>query len=249
MLRSAADFWHSYRLLLVWDVLRRRRILPLIVGIQVALSVGVVYGLSFLMPDIDAKRAVYLATGAPTLTILILGLTVVPQEVAQAKLTGRLDWFSTLPVPRLAPLASEITYWLLAALPGTALALAVASYRFDFALDLSLAVVPALLLVAGTASAVGYAIATASPPQATQQISSFVSIGVLLFSPVSLPAEQLPEALQAVHSALPVESMADVMRWSLTGRYVQNPTTAFLLVGAWCVVALAVSAAVASRRR
>lgn len=242
-------FWHSYRLLLVWDVLRRRRILPLIVGIQVALSVGVVYGLSFLLPDIDPKSAVFLATGAPTLSILILGLTVVPQEVAQAKLVGRLDWFSTLPVPRLAPLASEITYWLLAALPGTVLALVVASYRFDFGLDVSLAVVPALLLVAGTASAVGYAIATASPPQATQQISSFVSIGVLLFSPVSLPAEQLPGALQAVHQVLPIQSMADVMRWSLTGQYVENPPAAFALVGLWCVAALLLSARVATRRR
>ena len=242
-------FWRSYRLLLVWDVLRRRRILPLIVGIQVALSVGVVYGLGFLLPDIDARSAVYLSTGAPTLSILILGLTVVPQEVAQAKLVGRLDWFSTLPVPRLAPLASEITYWLGAALPGTVLALVVASVRFDFGLDISVAVVPALLLVAATASAVGYAIATASPPQATQQVSSFVSIGVLLFSPVSLPAEQLPEALQAVHDVLPVESMADVVRWSLTGRYVEDPLASFALVSVWCVAALLLSARVATRRR
>lgn len=242
-------FWHSYRLLLVWDVLRRRRILPMIVAIQVALSVGVVYGMAFLLPDIDQRSAVYLATGAPTLTILVLGLTVVPQEVAQAKLTGRLDWFSTLPVPRLAPLASEITYWLLAALPGTVLALVVASYRFDFGLQVSPLVVPALLLVAATASAVGYAIATASPPQATQQVSSFVSIGVLLFSPVSLPAEQLPEALQAVHAVLPVESMADVVRWSLTGSYVDSVGTAFAVVTAWCVGGLALSARVATRRR
>lgn len=242
-------FWHSYRLLLVWDVLRRRRILPVIVLIQVALSVGVVYGMSFLLPDIDARSAVFLATGAPTLTILVLGLTVVPQEVAQAKLVGRLDWFSTLPVPRLAPLASEITYWLLASLPGTVLALVVASHRFDFGLRVSPLVVPALVLVAATASAVGYALATASPPQATQQIASFVSIGVLLFSPVSLPAEQLPGALQAVHDVLPVESMADVVRWSLTGRYVEDPAGAFVLVAVWCVAALLLSARVATRRR
>lgn len=242
-------FWHSYRLLLTWDVLRRRKVLPLIVGIQVALSVGVVYGMAFLLPDIDQRSAVYLATGAPTLTILVLGLTVVPQEVAQAKLVGRLDWFSTLPLPRLAPLASEITYWLLAALPGTALALLVASYRFDFGLRVSPLVVPALLLVAATASAVGYAIASASPPQATQQISSFVSIGVLLFSPVSLPADQLPGALQAVHRVLPVEAMADVVRWSLTGAYVDSVATAFAIVAVWCAGALLLSARVATRRR
>lgn len=242
-------FWRSYVLLLTWDFLRRRKILPMIVLIQVALSVGVVYGMAFLLPDIDSKSAIYLSTGAPTLTILVLGLTVVPQEVAQAKLVGRLDWFSTLPVPRLAPLASEITYWLLAALPGTVLALLVASYRFDFALDVNVLVVPALLLVAATASSVGYAMAAAAPPQATQQISSFVSIGVLLFSPVSLPAEQLPEPLQAVHDVLPVESMADIVRWSLTGAYVDDVARAFVLVSVWCVAALLVSARVATRRR
>lgn len=242
-------FWHSYRLLLTWNVLRRRKLLPMIVAIQVTLSVGVVYGMSFLLPDIDDRSAVYLSTGAPTLTILVLGLTVVPQEVAQAKLTGRLDWFSTLPVPRLAPLAAEITYWLLAALPGTVLALVVASYRFDFGLRISPLVVPALLLVAATASAVGYAIAVASPPQATQQLSSFVSIGVLLFSPVSLPASQLPEALQAVHRVLPVESMADVVRWSLTGQYVERPGVAFAVVTVWCLGALGLSARVATHRR
>src|SRR3954452_6504116 len=138
------QFWRSYRLLLTWDVLRRRQVLPMIVIIQVALSVGVVYGLAFLLPHVDEKSALYLSTGAPTLSMLVLGLTVVPQEVAQAKLTGRLDWFSTLPVPRLAPLASEITYWLAASLPGTVLALVVSSYRFDFGLDVSVAVVPAI---------------------------------------------------------------------------------------------------------
>ena len=242
-------FWHSYRLILAWDVLRRRRILPMIVVIQVALSVGVVYGLAFLLPDIDARSALFLSTGAPTLSILILGLTVVPQEVAQGKLTGRHDWFSTLPVPRLAPLASEITYWLLASLPGTVLALLVASYRFDFGLHVNLAVVPALILVAATASAVGYALASASAPQLTQQVTSFVSIGILLFSPVNFPAEQLPSALQAVHSVLPVESMADIVRWSLTGRYVENPGAAFAVVTVWCVAALLISARVATRRR
>jgi ABC-2 type transport system permease protein len=243
------QFWHSYRLLLAWDVLRRRQVLPMIVIIQIALSIGVVYGLAFLIPGVDGKSALYLSTGAPTLSMLILGLTVVPQEVAQAKLTGRLDWFATLPVSRLAPLASEITYWLLASLPGTALALVVASSRFDFQLDISLAVVPALVLVAATASAVGYALAIASKPALTQQVASFVSIGILLFSPVNFPADQLPDALQAVHRVLPVEAMADVVRWSLTGQYVDNVVAAFAVVSVWCVAALALSVRVVTRRR
>src|SRR4051812_3160120 len=242
-------FWRSYRLLLAWDFLRRRKILPMIVVIQIALSVGVVYGLAFLLPDVDAKSALYLSTGAPTLSMLVLGLTVVPQEVAQAKLTGRLDWFSTLPVPRLAPLASEITYWLVASWRGRVFALPLAARRFDFGLRVSPAVVPAILLVAATASAVGYAIATACPPPLTQQVSSFVGIGILLFSPVNFPAEQLPTALQDVHKVLPVEPMAEVVRWSLTGEYVAHPAPAFAVVTAWCVGALLLGARIATRRR
>jgi ABC-2 type transport system permease protein len=152
-------------------------------------------------------------------------------------------------VPRLAPLASEITYWLAASLPGTVCALLVATHRFHFGLHISLAVVPAILLVAATASAVGYAIATACQPQLTQQVSSFVSIGILLFSPVNFPADQLPSAVQAVHRVLPVEAMADVVRWSLTGKYVAHPATAFAIVAAWCVGALALGARIATRRR
>jgi ABC-2 type transport system permease protein len=110
-------------------------------------------------------------------------------------------------------------------------------------------VVPALTLVAATASAVGYALAIASKPALTQQVTAFVSIGILLFSPVNFPADQLPEALQAVHRVLPVEAMADVVRWSLTGQYVANPAAAFAIVSAWCVAALAVSVRVATHRR
>ncbi len=243
------QFWRSYLLLLRWDFLRRRRFLPTIVVVQTALAVGVVYGLAFLIPDVDPKSALYLSTGAPTLSMLILGLTVVPQEIAQAKLTGRLDWFSTLPISRLAPLSSEITYWLAASLPGTVLALVVASYRFDFGLHVNATVVPAILLVAATAAAVGYAIASASAPQLTQQFSSFVGIGLLLFSPINFPADQLPSALQVVHRVLPVEAMADIVRWSLTGQYVAHPATAFAVVSAWCVAALALSVKVATSRR
>jgi ABC-2 type transport system permease protein len=152
-------------------------------------------------------------------------------------------------VPRLAPLASEITYWLAASLPGTVFALLVAAHRFDFGLHISFAVVPAIVLVAATSSAVGYAIATACKPALTQQVSSFVSIGILLFSPVNFPASQLPVGLQDVHKVLPVEPMADVVRWSLTGQYVAHPATAFVIVTAWCVGALALGARIATRRR
>jgi ABC-2 type transport system permease protein len=239
----------SYGLLLRWQVLRMRRQIALFVVIQLALALGVVYGLAFLIPDIDPRSALFLATGAPTLTLLLLGLTVVPQEVGMGKLTGRLAYVATLPVPRLAPAAAELTFWLLVQLPGTALALAIAAARFDFALDVSVAVIPALVLVALCGAALGYALAMATKPEVAQQLSSFIAIGILLFSPINFPIERLPRFLAAIHRVLPISYMADLMRWSLTGRAVDNVGLAFGVVAAWCGAGIAISWRVTVRRR
>lgn len=243
-----ADALRSYGLLLRWQHLRFRKFLVMIVVIQTMLAVGVVYGLAFLIPHIDPQTALYLATGAPTLTLLIMGLTMVPQEVSQGRLTGRFDYLSSLPIGRLATFASDVTYWLLAQLPGTVLGLIVASLRFRFGLHVTLLVVPAVLLVALTGASVGYAMAGVLQPQVANQMTSFLSIGILLFSPVNFPMSRLPGFLQAIHRVLPVKYMADLLRWTLTGRFVERPGLAFIVVGAWCLGGLLVSYRVAVRR-
>ncbi len=239
----------AYRLLLVWQYHRFKRSLPVIVIIQVALALGIVYGLSFLIPNIDQRTALFLATGAPTMSLLVMGLSIVPQEVSQGKVTGRFEYLSSLPIPRLATLASDVTFWLFAQLPGTALALVVASLRFDISLHIGWTIVPAILFVALTAACVGYALAMLLAPQVAQQLSSFISIGILLFSPINFPLERLPGALRVVHQVLPVKYMADLVRHGLTGGNVSRPGLAFLVVAAWCAAGLAISYRTATRRR
>jgi ABC-2 type transport system permease protein len=236
-------------LLLVWQWLRFRKAILIIVFIQVALAFGIVYGLAFLVPEVDPRTALFLSTGAPTMTLLVMGLSVVPQEVSQGKLTGRFDYLASLPIPRLSTLVSDVTFWLLVQLPGTVLALAVASMRFGFALEVRWTIVPALLLVALTGACVGYAMAMVLRPQVAQQITSFISIGILLFSPINFPMDRLPGALEKVHRFLPIAYMADLVRWSLTGRFVSSPGLAFAVVAAWCAAGLGVSYRTAVRRR
>jgi len=240
--------WDSYRLLLTWQVLRYRALLPMLIVIQVLLAVGVVYGLSLLVPHIDTSTALYLATGAPTLTLILLGLTVVPQEVSQARVSGRHDYVVSLPVPRLAPLAAEITFWLAVQIPGTVLALVVAALRFDIGLHVSWAVAPAIALVALTGASVGYALAATLRPEVTNHVTSFVSVAILLFSPINFPAHRMPAGLRAAHRVLPVQYMADVIRGSLTGRYADAAGLAFTVVALWCVAGLAVSYRAATRQ-
>ena len=104
-------------------------------------------------------------------------------------------------------------------------------------------------LVALTSAAVGYALAVLMPPTVASQIASFLSIVLLLFSPISFPLDRLPTVLQDIHRGLPVTYMADVVRGSLSGRYDVNKGLAFGVVSAYCVVGLTLAARAASRRR
>jgi ABC-2 type transport system permease protein len=236
-------------LLLKWQYLRWRRELIFIIVIQVVLAVGIIYGLALLIPHIDARSAMYLATGAPTVSLLVMGFNIVPQEVSNGKLTGRFDYLSSLPIPRLATLSSDVFFWLVVQLPGTVLALVIASIRFDFDLNLSWMVVPAVGLVALTAACVGYGFALALRPEVANQITSFLAIGILLFSPINFPPERLPGLLRTVHTVLPIQYMADVIRYGLVGQGSAPLAVAFAVVGAWCAAGLAVSYRVATKRR
>jgi ABC-2 type transport system permease protein len=219
--------------------------------VQLFLAVGIVYGLAYLLPRVDARTAMYLSTGAPTLTLLILGLTVVPSEVAQDRISGHHEYVAALPVGRLAQPLAGITFWVLSSAPGMALSMLVASLRFHFQLHPSLLVLPAVALVSLTAAAVGYAIAAVVRPQVVQQLTSFLSVLLLLFSPVNFPIGRLPGWLQDVHRVLPIRYMADLVRYTLAGPQAgaTRPVLAFAVVGAWCAVALAVTSRVAVTRR
>lgn len=238
----------SFRLLLLWRLIQMRTLLPIVVLIQIALAVGIVYGLPLLLPTIDATTALYLCTGSPTLVLLLAGLTVVPQEVAQARRSGAYDYMRALPVPGLAHMAAEIAVWVIAQLPGTVLALLVAALRFHFALHVSPLVVPVAGLVAITAAAIGYAMAVGLPVPIVTTISQLTSLALLLFSPIDFPLSRLPTALQAIHHVLPVDSMADLMRWSLTGSAEGGVVPALSIVVAWCALALLICRRVAIAR-
>jgi ABC-2 type transport system permease protein len=225
-------------LLMRWELLRLRPIIAMLLAIQVALGVGIVYGFSFLIPHITPVAATYLATGAPALALVLLGLNVLPQEVAQARINGRHQYVSALPVPRLAPMLAQVGFWVVIQLPGSAATFLFAMLKFHIHVSVSPLLAPAVLLVSLTTAAVGYGIAVSMPPTATQQLTQFVSIGLILFSPIDYPLSRLPVVLQDIHRVLPVTYMADIVRGSLTGSYGTSPALAFAVVGAWCSVGL-----------
>jgi ABC-2 type transport system permease protein len=231
----------SYGLLVKWQALRLKSFLPLAIVVQVLFAFGIVVGYPLLFPQIDDTTVLFLATGAPAITLITMGLVALPQVVAQAKLEGTLEYMRSLPVPRMVYLLADLTVWLAIVLPGVIFAIAVGSWAFDLSLSVSLAIVPATLLVATTAAAVGYAMATVLPPMIAMLLTQVLVIGVLVFSPINFPPERLPGWLQDVHAVLPVQAMGEAIRGSLAADTFSLTAGPFLTLGVWCTAALGLS--------
>ena len=235
-------------LLLTWQARRLASALPLLVVVQVLLSVATVIGYGLLVGRPAPAQALYLATGAPTVSLVMVGLVMTPQLVVQSRTEGSADWMRTLPVPRELFLAADLLMWTLVALPGVVLGVVAGVLRFHVHLAPTWWLVPTALVVSLTAAAVGYAMAWLLPGQVAQLMSQVLVFVVLLFSPVSFPADRMPVWLQHAHHWLPIEPMAQAVRAGLAPGSFSVPGRSVAVLAAWCVLCVG-GAAWALRRR
>lgn len=225
---------HQYGLLTQWQLRRQSMMLPLLIVVQACLAAGTVLGFGILMGDLDPASALFLATGAPTITLIVVGLVMAPQMLSQAKTEGSSQWLMTLPVPRLVFLAADLTVWTIVALPGTVLALFVGVLRYDISLSVAPWVILAALLVSLTAAAIGYAMAAVLPPMVAMLMTQLLVFVILLFSPISVSSDRFPDWLANLHNVLPLEPMAELMRAGLASSTFSIGTGSLMVLIAWC---------------
>lgn len=245
-----ARIWPSYVTLLRWKLAQiGGTVLPMVLVVQALLAAGVIIGFGYLIPDIDATSALFLSSGAPTALLMIVGLVMVPSGVAEARAGGALTYLRALPVRRPLLLVVELTVWLLVALPSVAAAVLVATLRYDlvFAFDWPL-LIAASLLITLTATSVGYAIAVSLPPFLAQLSTQVLVFFVLLFSPVTFPASQLPAWFQAVHDVLPVRPAADLLRAGLVSDTYAWSSVDLAVLLVWCLFGIVISIRALVRR-
>ena len=245
---SPAEGLRQTLLLVQWQLRRQSQFLPLMVVVQVFMAVTTVVGYGLLVGDPDPATALFLATGAPTITLITVGIVMTPQMVSQARTEGSLDWMRTLPVPRTAFLVSDLLVWTLIALPGMALGIVAGVLRFDIHLSIAPWFLPATVLVSLTSAAVGYGMATVLPPQLANLLTQALVFIVLLFSPVSYPAGRMPAWLQTAHEWLPIQPMAQLIRAGLAQDTFTMPTRSRVVRRAWGGVSVT-GASIARRRR
>jgi ABC-2 type transport system permease protein len=239
----------SYFLMLKWVFLSNRTWLSLNLAVQIGIAFGFVYGMSYFYPVITPDIAKYLTTGAPTIILLTVGLVLVPQITAGARTEGTFDYIWSLPVPRMAHIAADVTNMFGTTLPGIILAVVLGAIRFDFSLDISPLIIPAVILISLSGSFVGYSMAFAVPkPMMVNVLTQIIIFIVMMFSPVMYPVSQLPGWLQAIHKVLPIQYMADLTRGTLTDLNV-NLGLAFAVVGAWFIAGFVITFLLIRRRK
>ncbi len=250
-LRSGPSHWlDSYGLMFRWELLSLRMILPLMLVIQLFMGAGVVVGFGLLFERVPRTQALFLSTGSTVIALLMVGLVMAPQMVAQQRMRGTYDFLWSLPVPRLAQVAASLTVWMLIALPGMVLALLAAAWRYDLALAPSWQVIPAALLTVLVATSVGYGFAHAvSNPMVTALITQVLAFVILIYSPINFPVERLPGWLAGLHHALPFEHAATVMRAALTGIDPGGLALSYAVLAAWAIGGWIVTWRVVGRRK
>jgi len=249
-LRSGPGYWvASLGCMLRFEYGRIRQWVPMMVVIQTMMGAGMALMYGFFYPHITPARALYITTGAPTLALIPLGFVMLPGSVGSEKMEGTFDYIWSLPAPRSAQATATFLLYSLIGLPGTALALLVAMWRYGAHLAPSPLLVPAALLCALVAIAVGYGMALAiSNPLVMNLIANALVFVVLLFSPIVYPASQLPGWLYAAHRVLPFYNMAVVIRAGLTSGLVAHVTTSFLVLIGWTIAGCGATAWVIGRR-
>ncbi|MCL2424502.1 MAG: ABC transporter permease [Micrococcales bacterium] len=235
-------------LVVQWQMRRRTRELPLLVLLQLLIPVATVVGYGLLVGNPSRVAGLFLATGAPTIALISVGLVATPQFVGQARMEGSLDWLRTLPVPREFFLLADLAVWTVIALPGVVFGIVVGSLRFDVDLAPTWWLAPVALLVSLTAAAVGYAIACLMTPILAHLMSQVLVFVVLLFTPISFPADRMPDWAQQAHAWLPLEPMAQVIRAGLAPGDFTVPGRSWVVLVTWCVAAV-LGARWALRRR
>jgi ABC-2 type transport system permease protein len=217
--------------------------------IQVVLTLGLVLGFGYIIPDISETSATYLVTGAATQSFVIVGLVMLPQFIAQAKDDGRLDYFMTLPIMRELYLLAQLTVVAILAIPGTAIAVVFGAWHYGFSLQVDPLVIPVMLLAVLSLAGVGVALAVAIPHvQIVNAISQLVIFYVLFFAPVLLPKEQLPVILQHTADFMPPTYAADAVRASLTSLPGTHLARSLLVMSGFAAASMALGSLMIRRR-
>ena len=241
---------NNYFLILKLQFLRMKTTLPFFCILQIMIGIGASIGISYYVPVRTPEVTAYIATGVPTITLLTIGMTLLPQSIASDRDKGIIDYIWTLPVSRVCYLLADLSVWVVTCIPGIIISLLFGANHYNLNYDYSFELIFVYLLTALCSCLFGYAIANLfSNSQIVLLICNFLIFSLFLFSPIAYSIEQLPKWLQKVHEFLPIIYMADMIRDTLldVGKYEMSKSYSVVLI--WTVLCFIITVKVMYRKK
>ncbi|MFI1653142.1 ABC transporter permease [Streptomyces avidinii] len=160
----------------------------------------------------------YVLTGSILLSLMFENQNKVAQNFAFMKAMGTLDFLGTLPVRRyMVILATVLAFFVLSA-PALVVTLLLGSTLLGVGLSVSwlvLLVVPLCVLpLAGIGAVIGV---LARTQEESSSFTLLVTMLLLFFGPVIIPASQLPQWLLTISHVSPTTYAASALRQVLVG--------------------------------
>jgi ABC-2 type transport system permease protein len=242
-------YLRGYLAMLLFELTAQRFVQTILLVTQCVLGGGAALIYGFYLGELaSGDYGTVIAAGLPALALIPLGFIGPAVIVGYRRANGSHDFFWSLPVPRTASIAATLTIFTLLALPGTALVLGIAIWRYDPAFALSPSLVTAVLLSALMSASLGYAIAQGLPAKLTGLLNSLVILTVFLFVPIVVPFDRLPAGLALLDQWLPFRHMAVVIRDGLVPG-VEGVGRAYLTLAIWTLASWLVTALIVGKRR
>ncbi len=249
--RSGPRYWaHGYWRMLAWELADLRLQLPILACVLIMQGAGFALGIGLFFRSISQSAATFVITGIPVVNLITAGLIFEPQIVAAQREAGSYEFLQSMPAPRSMSALAWYTVALITALPAVVLTLVTGVARYHLHLDITAAIVPAVLAVSLTGVLMGYAVAHGvTAPMIARLVSVTLIFAIFGLSPVMFPAGQLPGWLAQLNRWLPFGSMATVIRSALVTGMTTGVGRAYLVLSAWAVLSgLIASLAVGHRR-
>ena len=240
-------WWRSLWELTWFSLIRNRVELPFYVILQVLVSCSVIFGLSIMADTSQPEWVSHLAAGSWAISLLMIGCVVAPSKMMSNMQDGVQTFLKSLPVPRSCLLFSDALVWTLACMPGFIGSVVLASLRFQLQISVTPLTLCFVALALFVYLMIGYAVAVWIPITLASLVTQVIILGALLFSPISYPADRIPDWAVTAHSILPFTPAANLVREGFFPGQGADPWNVAVVI-AWSAVLFALSLRGVGRR-
>jgi len=162
---------------------------------------------------ISYRTAVYYITGSLITSFVFSAVSHVLTRIGYARQQKQLDFWASLPVPKIILITALFLVSLTVAAPGVAGVMIAAYLILNITFHLTIGALLALFLGAMTMASIAAVLGVLAPDApSTNLISNATAVITMFVAPVYIPLDQLPQPLRYLAYILPPTYVAQALR-------------------------------------